>query len=114
MKWHLPLLTLLMGSFTVSAANWPAWRGPHGDGLCDETGLPMHWSATENLAWAVELPERGIMDRQPRAANAPLIGWWQGLLLLAHGGISALAALGAGLLIWGIVQVVKARSANGE
>lgn len=26
----------------------------------------------------------------------------------------ALAALGAGMLVWGIVQVVKARSAGGE
>jgi len=45
------------------------------------------------LGLGVEPPERGVMDRQPRAASAPLIGWRQVLLLLAHGGLSALATL---------------------
>jgi outer membrane protein assembly factor BamB len=41
------------------AENWPAWRGPRGDGTCLETGLPTKWSATENVAWKTPLPERG-------------------------------------------------------
>ena len=45
------------------------------------------------LGLGVESPERGIMDRQPRAASAPLIGWQQGLLLVCHGLISASAAV---------------------
>jgi outer membrane protein assembly factor BamB len=39
--------------------HWPQWRGPHGDGLCDETGLPTTWSRSENIAWKIELPEPG-------------------------------------------------------
>jgi len=43
----------------VHADNWPEWRGPHGDGTCDEKGLPTKWSSTENVAWKVTLPEPG-------------------------------------------------------
>jgi outer membrane protein assembly factor BamB len=39
--------------------DWPQWRGPSGDGRCDEKGLPTRWSATENVAWKVALPEPG-------------------------------------------------------
>src|SRR5689334_14667653 len=41
------------------AADWPAWRGPHGTGVCDETDLPTTWSATENVAWNAPLPGPG-------------------------------------------------------
>ncbi len=54
----LSLLVVLVSS-SAGAANWPAWRGPHGDGTCDETGLPTVWSDSENIAWKVELPDRG-------------------------------------------------------
>jgi outer membrane protein assembly factor BamB len=59
MKFIFLALCLTLGPLSLHAGNWPAWRGPHGDGRCDEVGLPLHWSATENIAWAVELPERG-------------------------------------------------------
>jgi outer membrane protein assembly factor BamB len=51
------LLPLLIA--VASAANWPAWRGPLGTGICDEKNLPTQWSATENVKWRVALPERG-------------------------------------------------------
>jgi len=41
------------------AADWPNWRGPHGNGVTDETKLPTTWSATENVAWKVKLPGPG-------------------------------------------------------
>ena len=44
---------------TTHAANWPSWRGPHHDGTCDETGLPVKWTATENIAWKTALPGPG-------------------------------------------------------
>lgn len=53
------LVLTLAGAGVASAANWPAWRGPMGDGTCSETGLPEKWSATDNVAWKVRLPERG-------------------------------------------------------
>ena len=50
------------GIFTAeraAAANWPAWRGPLGTGVCEEKNLPVRWSATNNVKWRVPLPERG-------------------------------------------------------
>jgi outer membrane protein assembly factor BamB len=41
------------------AGNWPAWRGPHGTGVADETGVPIRWSKTENVAWKASLPAPG-------------------------------------------------------
>lgn len=39
--------------------NWPQWRGPDGQGISRETGLPSRWSATENVAWKTPIPGRG-------------------------------------------------------
>lgn len=44
---------------TVTAENWPAWRGPRGDGTSLETQLPVHWSGASNVAWKVEVPGTG-------------------------------------------------------
>ena len=44
---------------SVSAANWPAFRGPDGSGVADEKNLPLRWSTNENVAWRVPLPDRG-------------------------------------------------------
>lgn len=43
----------------LHAADWPAWRGPTGMGLCEEKGLPTKWGKTENVKWRVALPEPG-------------------------------------------------------
>ncbi|NUQ66404.1 MAG: PQQ-like beta-propeller repeat protein [Pirellulales bacterium] len=40
-------------------ADWPAWRGPLGNGVSEETNLPTHWSPTENVKWRAALPEPG-------------------------------------------------------
>lgn len=50
---------LAIGIAPAAGANWPSWRGPRNDGTCDERDLPVKWSATENIAWSVELPDRG-------------------------------------------------------
>jgi outer membrane protein assembly factor BamB len=41
------------------ADDWPGWRGPSRQGVSAETGLPLHWSATENVAWKTVLPGEG-------------------------------------------------------
>lgn len=53
------LVALVFTCAQLSAADWPAWRGPTGDGVCTETNLPTKWSATEHVKWRVALPERG-------------------------------------------------------
>ena len=53
-----PLLLMLLAA-PVAAENWPAWRGPEGNGICHETKLPLHWSTNENVLWSVPLPGPG-------------------------------------------------------
>jgi outer membrane protein assembly factor BamB len=43
----------------VLAEQWPQWRGPASDGVSREPGLPVKWSATENLAWRAALAGLG-------------------------------------------------------
>ncbi len=40
----------------VPAADWPAWRGPRGDGHADAKAPPLRWSRTENVRWKTPLP----------------------------------------------------------
>jgi outer membrane protein assembly factor BamB len=51
----------LLGSpvASVHAENWPAWRGPRGDGSSLETNVPIHWSATQNVVWSTPVPGEG-------------------------------------------------------
>ncbi len=45
------VLTLWLAAGAAQAENWPGFRGPTRQGISTETGLPLHWSATENVAW---------------------------------------------------------------
>jgi hypothetical protein len=40
-------------------ADWPAFRGPSNLGVSDEQGLPVKWTATDNVLWKVKLPGPG-------------------------------------------------------
>jgi outer membrane protein assembly factor BamB len=53
------LAFLLVLTAAARADNWPAWRGPRGDGHCAETHLPLRWSATDNVRWKTALPAAG-------------------------------------------------------
>jgi outer membrane protein assembly factor BamB len=61
----LGCLFLLAASLRPSAAAWPGFRGPTGDGyvsppgLTNPVGLPLHWSETENVKWKTPIPLRG-------------------------------------------------------
>jgi len=39
--------------------DWPQFRGPTGQGVSDERGLPLTWSETKNVRWKVAIPGRG-------------------------------------------------------
>lgn len=63
--------SLLLLAFAVSLgpfdahADWPAFRGPRGDGhvsppgATNLVGFPLRWSESENIKWKTEIPERG-------------------------------------------------------
>jgi len=44
---------------SVVADNWPAWRGPSGQGFCTEKNVPLKWSASENVHWKIPLADQG-------------------------------------------------------
>src|SRR4249920_2460114 len=60
-KSKLKLVSLLLICCTgvVQAENWPGFRGPTGQGISSETGLPLEWSATSNIVWRTEIPGSG-------------------------------------------------------
>jgi outer membrane protein assembly factor BamB len=55
----LAALALILATASALAADWPQWRGPNRDGTSDETGVPLKWSATENVAWKTPIPGKG-------------------------------------------------------
>ena len=57
MGWTVVLVVTL--AVTAGASDWMGFRGPGARGVSDETGLPLTWSDTENLAWKTALPGPG-------------------------------------------------------
>ena len=62
------LLCGILGMLSATAApgavdpatDWPAWRGPTGDGIAAPGQTPpVQWSETENIVWKVPVPGRG-------------------------------------------------------
>ncbi len=41
------------------ASEWTEFRGPSGQGVSDQTGVPVTWSETENVAWKTAIPGLG-------------------------------------------------------
>src|SRR5262245_1001345 len=57
---QLVLLILVAGaSSLVHAQNWPGFRGAKSGVAADNPALPDHWTATENVAWKLDIPGRG-------------------------------------------------------
>ena len=54
------LLLAVGAGATLSAADWPHWRGPNGTGTTNESALPVTWSATENVAWKAPVTGLGV------------------------------------------------------
>ena len=55
------LLAVPLAAVTGAAepSEWPQFRGPSGSGVADASSLPEHWSRTDNVAWAIDVPGRG-------------------------------------------------------
>ena len=48
---------VLLFNVAISAADWPSFRGPLGNGLSSETTVPLEWSSEKNVKWKVSLPQ---------------------------------------------------------
>src|SRR5258708_2073352 len=80
-------LALACGSLsatTASAGNWPQGRGPTGDDVSRETGLPLKWgdAPAAGIAWKAPLPEWGT--------STPAI-WGDSIFLTTEAGEKLLA-----------------------
>jgi outer membrane protein assembly factor BamB len=55
----------LVAGLTLAAAShaaephWSQWRGPDGQGVARDAGVPLEWSEGKNIAWKTPLPGRG-------------------------------------------------------
>jgi len=64
-RWSKPLLrasvlsALLAGAVFGAATEWPEFRGPDRQGRSQARNIPVTWSATENIAWAVPVEGSG-------------------------------------------------------
>jgi len=53
------LVLLLILCSPVLAEDWPEFRGPSGQGVSEERGLPLTWSETGNVKWKITIPGKG-------------------------------------------------------
>lgn len=59
MRALLSLTVALTMTAPLLAEDWPQFRGPTGQGVSTETGLPTRWSANEAVAWSTPIPGLG-------------------------------------------------------
>ena len=55
----LLFVTLSNTAVAKPPANWPQWRGPDGQGVSAETGLPSEWTNSRNIKWKTPVAGRG-------------------------------------------------------
>jgi outer membrane protein assembly factor BamB len=53
------LVAVLLSPLAAGGENWPEFRGPTGDGHAQAAGLPVQWSATENVRWKTPIHDKG-------------------------------------------------------
>ena len=59
--YRMVALLVLFTTFnsTMRAADWPSWRGPSGQGFCEEKDVLLKWSDTKNVKWKIALEHQG-------------------------------------------------------
>ncbi len=58
MKSTIFTVWFVIGALSLSASEWPHWRGPSYNGSSEETNLPSQWDprGNENIRWVADLP----------------------------------------------------------
>jgi outer membrane protein assembly factor BamB len=92
---------------TARADNWPQWRGPHCDGVSQETNLPTEWGPTKNIAWTLPLPGMG---------GATPVVWGERIFLTSEAGkdLVLLCVSTTGKELWRRKVGDSSRAAKGE
>src|SRR5438034_8752747 len=56
----ISLFILPIALYSVAqAADWPAWRGPTGQGFCAEKDVLLKWNGKDHAKWKVPLAHQG-------------------------------------------------------
>ena len=59
-KYAFAAILICLGTSLAHAGDaWPEFRGPHGDGVSDATGLPVTFGESENLRWKTPIHDKG-------------------------------------------------------
>ncbi len=72
----LSVLCVSVVSLTaVRAADWPSWRGPTGQGICDEKDLPLTWGGKDdaNVLWKMPLPGVEAKATPDKNQSSPIV-----------------------------------------
>jgi outer membrane protein assembly factor BamB len=66
---------VLVLAASVSAGDWPGWRGPTGMGHCEDNSLPLVWGGQENanVLWKVPLPGVEAKAAQDQNQSSPIV-----------------------------------------
>jgi outer membrane protein assembly factor BamB len=59
LSWWIGTIATACRVAPAAAGDWPQWRGPRGDSVSRESGLPVIWSERDSVVWRTELPEWG-------------------------------------------------------
>ena len=60
MKKHFLIFTIAIFVSGAMAGDWPGFRGPMGNGISDEVGLPVALNPKKHIDWRMDLPGRGL------------------------------------------------------
>src|SRR4051812_15595428 len=71
----LGAFALLPGAGRSPAGDWPCWRGPTGQGVSTERGLPLRWGGKDgdNVRWKVPLPGQDDRAQQDQNQSSPVV-----------------------------------------
>jgi outer membrane protein assembly factor BamB len=71
----LALCAYLLLLSSLWAGDWPAWRGPTGQGFADEKDLPITWGGkdSENVLWKVALPGVEAKGKLDHNQSSPIV-----------------------------------------
>jgi outer membrane protein assembly factor BamB len=58
-RWHVLAALCPLLNLTLHAADWPAFRGPTGQGHATEQGLALGWNEDRNIVWKSPVPGLG-------------------------------------------------------
>jgi outer membrane protein assembly factor BamB len=56
---RIALSVVIAWTASAAAEDWPAFRGPTGQGHSTEQGLPLEWSESRNVVWKTPVPGAG-------------------------------------------------------